>query len=102
MIRFGLLMCLSTLVCGCASGPNIQDPYEPFNRKMYAFNDAVDTGVLKPVARGYEKVLPQPARTGISNFFRNLGVIVTTLNDALQLKYEAVPVDIMRFSTNLT
>jgi phospholipid-binding lipoprotein MlaA len=71
------------------------------NRKVYAFNNAVDTAYLQPIAKGYRNVLPQPARTGISNFFRNLGVIVTTLNDALQLKFEKVPVDIMRFSTNL-
>ncbi len=71
------------------------------NRKIYAFNEAVDTAYLKPIAKGYTNILPGPARVGVSNFFRNLGVIVTTLNDALQLKLDKVPVDIMRFSTNV-
>ena len=86
---------------GCATGPNEQDPFEPMNRKIFAFNRAIDTAYLKPIASGYKKVLPQPARTGVSNFYRNLGVIVTTLNNALQLKLDKVPVDIMRFSSNL-
>ena len=101
MTRPFIFLCLSVLVSGCATGPNKQDPFEPMNRKIYAFNKAVDTAYLKPIAKGYTNILPAPARTGVSNFFRNLGVIVTTLNDALQLKFEKVPVDIMRFSTNL-
>ncbi|MGH8679303.1 MAG: MlaA family lipoprotein, partial [Burkholderiales bacterium] len=56
---------------------------------------------LKPVAKGYVKVVPEIARIGVSNFFRNIGMIVTTFNDALQLKGTKVPVDIMRFSANL-
>jgi phospholipid-binding lipoprotein MlaA len=71
------------------------------NRKVYAFNQSLDKAILKPIAKGYVKVIPGPARTGISNFYRNLGMVVTTLNDALQFKFEKVPVDIMRFSTNL-
>ncbi|HUU74361.1 MAG TPA: VacJ family lipoprotein [Burkholderiales bacterium] len=101
MTRSLLLLCLSALMSGCATGPNKQDPFEPMNRKIYAFNNAIDTAYLKPIASGYKNILPQPARTGVSNFFRNLGVIVTALNNALQLKLDKVPVDIMRFSTNL-
>ncbi len=48
------------------------------------------------------KVLPQIARTGVTNFFANLGMVVTTFNDAIQLKGEKVPVDIIRVATNLT
>ena len=101
MTRFSILVCLCIFSSGCATGPNPQDPYESTNRKIYGFNKAVDDGVLKPVAKGYKYVLPTPARTGITSFFRNLGVIVTLFNDALQLKVEHVPVDIIRFSTNL-
>jgi len=101
MTRLFILICLSMVGSGCATGPNPQDPYEPTNRKMYAFNKAVDDSFLKPVAKGYKYVLPNQARTGISNFFRNLGMIVTTFNDALQFKFDQVPVDIMRFSSNL-
>ncbi len=101
MTRSLIFLCLSVLVSGCATGPNKQDPFEPMNRKIYAFNNAVDTAYLRPIAKGYTNILPAPARVGVSNFFRNLGMIVTTLNDALQFKFEKVPVDIIRFSTNL-
>ena len=90
------------LLAGCATGPNPRDPYEDFNRKVFAFNDALDKAILKPVAKGYDKVLPEFARTGLTNFFNNLGMVVTTFNDAIQLKGEKVPVDIARFATNLT
>ena len=74
---------------------------EPFNRKVYGFNDSVDKAVLKPVAKGYVAVVPSLVRQGISNVFNNLGVVVTTVNDALQLKGTKVPVDVARFMTNL-
>jgi phospholipid-binding lipoprotein MlaA len=96
-----IVLLAAALCSGCAIGPNKQDPYESANRKVHAFNKSLDSAILKPIAKGYVKVLPSPARAGISNFYRNLGMIVTTLNDALQLKFEKVPVDVMRFSTNL-
>ena len=101
MKRLSVVLLLASFCSGCATGPNKNDPLEPMNRKVYAFNQSLDSALLKPVAKGYVKVIPGVARTGISNFFRNLGLIVTTLNDTLQLKFEKVPVDIMRFSSNL-
>lgn len=95
-----ILVCAAALVSGCAGGPSRQDPLEPMNRRIYAFNHAVDKTLLRPVARGYARVVPDVARRGVTNFFRNIGMIVTTFNDALQLKGEKVPVDIARFATN--
>lgn len=95
-----ILLVIATLSAGCATS-NPRDPLEPMNRKVYAFNKALDSAIIKPVAVGYDKVIHRTIRKGVSNFFRNLRMVVTTLNDALQLKYEKVPVDIMRFSTNL-
>jgi phospholipid-binding lipoprotein MlaA len=97
-----LVLACACLLAGCAIGPNPRDPYEAFNRKVFAFNEGLDKAVLKPVAKGYEKVLPEFARTGVTNFFNNLGVVVTMFNDAVQLKGTKVPVDIARFTTNLT
>src|SRR3954447_5038316 len=85
---------------GCAAGPDPRDPMEPFNRKVYAFNQAVDKAVLKPAAKGYVAVVPEIVRRGVRNVFNNIGMVVTTLNDALQLKGTKVPVDIARFATN--
>jgi phospholipid-binding lipoprotein MlaA len=101
-MRFACLSMLAAclFLAGCATGTNKRDPFEPANRKIYGFNNAVDKAILRPVAKGYAKVVPDVARRGITNFFRNIGMIVTTVNDALQLKGEKVPVDIMRIATN--
>ncbi len=96
-----LLLMAACTVCGCATGPDPRDPLEPFNRKVYGFNESVDKAVLKPVAKGYVAVVPQLVRRGVSNVFNNLGMVITTLNDALQLKGTKVPVDIARFTTNI-
>ncbi len=97
-----LVFSCASFLAGCATGPDPRDPYEGFNRKVFSFNERVDKIVLKPVAKGYKKVVPRFARTGATNFFNNLGMVVTTVNDAIQLKGEKVPVDIIRFATNLT
>lgn len=85
MTRLFLLLALA--LGGCASAHhNPKDPFESFNRGVYQFNDAVDKAVLKPVAQGYNAVLPSPARTAVTNFFSNLDDVTVILNDVLQLK----------------
>jgi phospholipid-binding lipoprotein MlaA len=79
------LACLFVLG-GCATTADNPDPWEGLNRKTFAFNDAVDRAVLKPVAQGYVKVVPGVARTGISNFFSNLEDVGNSLNNILQGK----------------
>ena len=64
----------------------IYDPWERFNRHMYHFNYRLDEWVLLPVVRGYMYVTPRFVRSGVSNFFGNLGDIPNLLNSALQLK----------------
>ncbi|WP_353236392.1 VacJ family lipoprotein [Diaphorobacter ruginosibacter] len=75
-----------SLLAGCATGPhtNPEDPFESFNRSMYSFNDGLDRAVLKPVATVYHDVAPKPVRTGVSNFFANLGDIWSFVNNLLQ------------------
>lgn len=86
---------LMVLVCawilsGCASVPDDQrtasDPWEPANRTVHSVNTAVDNVTLKPLAKGYRKVLPSPVRTGVSNFFRNLTTPASSVNNFLQGK----------------
>ena len=93
---------LSALLTGCATGPNAnpRDPLEPYNRAMFSFNDAVDSAVLQPVATGYTNITPRPVRTGVTNFFNNLGDLWSALNNALQLKGEGAYNSIVRFTTN--
>ena len=96
-----VLLILSVLT-GCASGPqaNPRDPFEPFNRGVYQFNDAVDTAVLKPVATAYRDVIPSPVRRGVNNFFGNLQDAWSFVNNALQLKGEAAMDSFFRFGIN--
>lgn len=88
---------------GCASAyNNPQDPYEGYNRAMYKFNDALDKAVIKPVAQGYDAVVPEPISWGISNFFSNLNEITVIINDLLQGKFQQAAHDAGRFGLNST
>lgn len=78
------------------------DPFESFNRKVYAFNSALDRNVLKPVAEVYEKAVPQFVRTGIGNLFRNLLEPTNMVNSLLQGKIHQATTDTARFFVNTT
>lgn len=101
-----LLGCLS--LTGCSSIPGLsnysqqKDPFETINRGMYTFNDTVDKAVVKPVAQGYDKVMPRPAKTMVSNFFSNLDDVVVTVNDLLQFKFKQAASDGSRVLFNTT
>lgn len=92
----------ATVLSGCATGSNPRDPYEGFNRKMFAFNDTVDKVALKPAATAYKKVLPQFLQTGVSNFFGNLSDLWTGANNLLQGKGKDGMTDFARFGLNST
>ncbi|MGH0030497.1 MAG: MlaA family lipoprotein [Myxococcota bacterium] len=70
------------------------DPWEPMNRGIFAFNEGLDRWVLEPVAKGWDWAVPHPVQTGIGNFFTNLAVPVHAANELLQAKpwqaYETV------------
>jgi len=63
-----------------------KDPWEGLNRNIHGFNDVMDTYLARPVAKAYRAVLPRFVRTGVGNFFSNLGEVPTTINDLLQAK----------------
>ncbi len=93
---------MALVLAGCASGPRSSpnDPLEPYNRSMTQFNDTVDAALLKPVATAYQKATPVPVRTGVSNFFANLGDAWSFVNNALQLNIEGAVSSYFRFSIN--
>lgn len=100
-----VLIIAGLTLSGCASTQgtsNPQDPLEGFNRKVYAFNDALDTAILKPVAQGYKTVLPSPVRKMIHNFFSNIDDIFVTGNDLLQFKFKQAASDFTRVWVNST
>ncbi len=81
---------------------NPVDPWEGFNRSMFAFNDTLDTYFLKPVAKGYRAVTPDPVENSVSNVFDNLGEVRNVLNDLLQGKWAQAGNDSGRFLINST
>src|SRR5690348_2843821 len=87
------------LLAGCATvaPPRTDDPLQHFNRKMYAFNRAADKVAIRPVAVAYRKVTTPKAREHISDFFSNVRLPITIVNDVLQ----AHPVDALKSTGRL-
>lgn len=81
---------------------NPADPWEGFNRGVFAFNDAVDGTVLKPLAKGYKAVTPDVVETGVSNVFSNLGEVNNIVNGLLQFKIGQASNDTGRLLINST
>jgi phospholipid-binding lipoprotein MlaA len=105
--RVALAAIVATGLSACVTLPpnsprSPQDPWESWNRGVYKFNDFADRAVAKPVARTYVKVVPQPIRTGVTNFFANLETPTVMVNDALQGKFVAAGSDLGRFLLNTT
>lgn len=104
VFRLGVVA-LVLFMTGCATtnqSAGVSDPLEGYNRAMYKFNDAVDTAVLKPVAKGYDAVVPDPISQGVSNFFSNLNDITVIINDLFQGKFYQAYRDTHRFVLNTT
>lgn len=78
------------------------DPWERYNRGVHRFNLAVDRGIARPLAVTYVKVVPQFARTGVRNFFTNLGSPVTLVNQVLQGRPDHAWDTLGRFLINTT
>jgi len=91
------------MLSGCATtSEGVNDPFENYNRTMYSINDTLDKAIIKPVAQGYDAVLPDAIERGVSNFFSNLNEITVILNDLLQLKFGQAIDDTGRFLLNST
>jgi phospholipid-binding lipoprotein MlaA len=79
---------LCTGLAGCTTVPHptedIADPFQGFNKAVFAFNDVADQALIRPIAQGYRAVVPRPARNGLRNFLRNLRAPVNLANEVLQ------------------
>jgi phospholipid-binding lipoprotein MlaA len=80
----------------------IKDDWETFNRAIFAFNDKVDFLFLKPAARIYNAILPDPISNGLHNMFTNLKGVIVTFNDLLQANFYQANSDAWRFLINST
>jgi len=114
MSRRRLLLALAPLVLltGCATVPSDpaarvafranNDPLEPFNRKVFAVNEAVDRALLKPIAKGYVRAIPQGGRDSIRNFLSNVHDPVVLVNNLLQAQFKRAGITLARFLVNTT
>ncbi len=91
-------------LAGCAHSPSYDpsDPLEPVNRAVFTFNETVDRYALRPVAKGYDAVMPKLVRHGLRNFFSNLFYPTVLVNDLLQLKFQQSGADFCRLVFNST
>src|SRR3990167_1639609 len=83
-----------------AQAASEDDPWESFNRPVFTFNDTLDTYALKPLAQGYQAVMPQFLEDGVHNMFSNVGDVGNLANDLLQGKVHAAGVDTSRLIFN--
>lgn len=103
MIPIRILIIFAAIaLSGCTSTRNPVDPLEPFNRGVFKLNDTVDKAITKPIAQGYNKVMPETGKILVFNFFSNLNDVIITANDLLQFKFTQAFSDSMRFFVNTT
>lgn len=107
LLSFLLWITVGQIGCATGTAPSpdappianaVHDPWEPMNRHIYRFNANFDKYVFMPVIRGYRFVLPQFARTGISNVFSNIGEVTIIANSMFQF----MPVKTMKSIARLT
>lgn len=95
-------MAIVASMSGCATTNNTNDPLEGWNRGVQSFNDKFDDYAMKPVAKGYQWIMPEFADEGVTNFFSNINDIAVTINDLLQFKLAQTGLDGSRFLVNTT
>lgn len=98
----GGLLVLAFGGCATVTHPDPRDPFEPFNRGVYAFNEGLDAAVFKPVATVYKQVTPPLVRTGVGNFFGNLEDAWSFVNSLFQGKLRHAVDNFFRFGVNTT
>lgn len=78
----------------------VPDPLEPLNRATFMLNDGIYLVLLRPIATGYEFVVPEPGRTALTNVFENVKTPVRFVNNALQGKFERMAQEMAKFLIN--
>jgi phospholipid-binding lipoprotein MlaA len=105
-VRTIALLIVAAALSACAGNPekagerSTADPWEPLNRPIYRFNDTLDKVIIKPIAKGYEFIIPSVIRQGVTNFSRNLRTPLVGINNLLQGKGKAATNDLGRFLMN--
>ena len=107
LLSMACAVLLALLLSACATQPTTmtdpeRDPWESYNRKIHAFNMGLDKAIMRPIARGYDVIMPDAPQRGVRNFFRNLAYPVTFVNLVLQGKFEDALTATGRFLINST
>lgn len=107
MTKQSVLALLTLALGACASTEatstgTVNDPYEGFNRQMFAFNNQVDKYAIGPAAEVYETVTPKFGRDRVSDFLANLRSPVIFVNDLLQGEGKRAGDTFARFAINST
>ena len=107
LLALGGALCALTLLSACATLPpgaarNPRDPLERINRTTFKFDDVLAHHLALPIARGYQKVIPQFVRRGIAHLFENAHTPVVMANDLLQARFGAFGQETTRLVLNST
>ena len=99
-------LALGGALAGCAtmpgnSAPSKADPFEPFNRVMYAIHEPIDTNVVRPVAQAWVDHVPAPVQHAVNTFFGNIEDGFSAFNSLLQGKWEKAGNDLGRITVNI-
>lgn len=87
---------------GYAQTEQNPDPWQGFNRAIFTFNDTLDRWTIKPLAKAYKFVMPDPLEMGVSNIFSNAGEVPNTINGLLQGDFKGAAHDTGRLLVNTT
>ena len=98
---FGGCATIATTIKNARADPGDRlDPWENWNRKVFAFNEGLDARILRPLATGYAKVVPQFVRRSVDNVFNNMADAWSAVNNVLQGRGEPAFQDVVRVTTN--
>ncbi len=101
-----VMLAAVVFVAGCATtDPEFADPRDPlegYNRVVFSLNDTLDRAIIKPLAQGYNYIVPAPVNKGVTNFFNNLGDVTSAINNLLQFKIGRAFSDLGRVAINTT
>jgi len=97
-----LVVLISSVPAPARAAGSVSDPWESLNRKTFAFNEFLDRNFLKPAAKGYQAVTPEPVDTSVTNFFSNLREVPSFVNHLAQARPKDAAADAGRFILNTT
>jgi len=101
----GLFLLGVLFLTGCSTvggDPSAHDPWQTTNRKLFKVDRAIDKAIIKPVAKGYRKVVPDGGRRSVRHFVDNLHAPVVFANDVLQFQPKRAGITLSRFIINST